>query len=87
MKSIKAFHSVELKLQLVSVEKEGEGEGRRMVAILVIKEAGKLNSPTNLLTEIFRQWKKNAFRQIFYKLCKLNIHKILRVILQKNRRF
>ena len=55
MKSIKAFHSVELKLQLVSVEKEGEGEGRRMVAILVIKEAGKLNSPTNSLTEIFRQ--------------------------------
>ena len=28
MKSIKAFHSVELKLQLVSVEKEGGG-GRR----------------------------------------------------------
>ena len=54
MKSIKAFHSVELKLQLVSVEKEGEGEGRRMVAILVIKEAGKLNSSMNSLTEIFR---------------------------------
>lgn len=55
MKSIKAFHSVEVKLQLVSVEKEGEGEGGRMVAILVIKEAGKLNSPMNSLTEIFRQ--------------------------------
>ena len=36
-----------------------------MVAILVIKEAGKLNSSMNSLTEIFRQWKKNAFRQIF----------------------
>ena len=39
-----------------------------MVAILVIKEAGKLNSPMNSLTEIFRQWKKNAFRQIFLQI-------------------
>ena len=68
MKSIKAFHSVEVKLQLVSVEKEGEGEGGRMVAILVIKEAGKLNSPTNSLTEIFRQWKKKRISPNFLQI-------------------
>lgn len=68
MKSIKALHSVELKLQLVSVEKEGEGEGRRMVAILVIKEAGKLNSPMNSLTEIFRQWKKKRISPNFLQI-------------------
>ena len=68
MKSIKAFHSVEVKLQLVSVEQEGEGEGGRMVAILVIKEAGKLNSPTNSLTEIFRQWRKKRISPNFLQI-------------------